>query len=271
MKNLKFSISQLIIDENQFSINDFDGLERDYVDTDTIGNDKDEKYILKITKCTANRSENRFVEVYQLYGGRFPYPTEIVGEDLNTHPNPRSPGEIELDKQFFALIDCLQQRIYISDQQRKYSFCDWLGNKINKLVEIKSIINEKDFINKIRSIDKVYLSVEPNLLNSYAGTLSNEFVDHIYRFGADRAKIEFQYNQTKISEQIKTRLESIFKQQETAKNLVVIGRDDKGFESIFNSGEIISKIGVDVEEDPVSKLAIAEYVFPALIEKIKNV
>lgn len=271
MKNLKFSISQLIIDENQFLIKDFDGLEKDSIDTDTIGTDKDEKYILKITKCTVNRSENRFVQIYQLYGGRFPYPTEIVGEDLNTHPNPRSPGEIELDKQFFALIDCQEQRIYISDQQRKYSFCDWLGNKISKDVEIKSIIEEKEFVEKIRNIDRIYLSVEPNLLNSYAGTLSNELVNNIYGFGADRARIEFQYNQTRISDQIKSKLQQAFNQKETSKNLVVIGRDDKGFESIFNSGEIISKISVDVEEDIVSKLAIAEFVFPALIDKIKNV
>lgn len=54
------------------------------------------------------------------------------------------------------------------------------------------------------------------------------------------------------------------------KSVVVIGRSEEEFESIFNSKEIVNKISIEVEFPAKSKIIDAEITFRLLIKKIQE-
>lgn len=275
-KDLKFSVSQLIIDGKDFDTSIFSKIKSSDVEIfDIAKKNKNEKEVLSIKKIEKTMREERFITIYSNEGNKFPYSDKVIDCDdcnkLKERKNPRSSNEIELDDQFFVLIDTQTQRIFISDQRRKISFSSWLQKKIEKTVIIKSIILEEQFIEKIRSVNKISFSLAPCLLNSQnEDTLSNKLVEDIYGFGAEKASIELFYKDTRITDKIIKKITSLIGRKNEFENITVIGRSDENFESIFNINEIISKILISIDIRDESKLLDKETIFSALISKIKQ-
>ncbi|EKE18532.1 MAG: hypothetical protein ACD_9C00304G0002 [uncultured bacterium] len=145
------------------------------------------------------------------------------------------------------------------------------SEKIDKEVVIKSIIQEEQFLEKIKSINKISFTVAPTLFNSTSeDVLSNNLVRDIYGFDADRANIELSYNNTSITDRIKQKFNSLIGRKSEFENIVVIGQSDENFESIFNLREIASNIYLEIEVDKESKQLDYESVFSLLILKIKE-
>ena len=270
-KTLKFTVNQLIVNSSRFDLVAFKDLENTYTDTLKVNHtSKEKEEILSVTKITKATIDARFIAIYFNDGNKFPYTNKVIDSDLNEHANPRSPDEIELDDQFFLLVDVQSQRIFMSDQRRKTSVISWLNSKIKKKIEIKPIINEDEFIQKIKSVNKVCFTVVPNLFNlKNENILSNELVQDIYGFGAEEGHIELSYNDAKITEKILDKLKALIGQKKDFKSITVIGRGDENFVSIFNIEEIINAIYIDINCDNESRLLDEKNVFAALIDKIK--
>ena len=247
-KPLKFSIFQLIVEtETPFTVKTFSSIEEQKLETFEIG-PKEDKETLSIKRVNKECFENRFIAFYFNEGSKFPYsPTVIDTTDLIEKENPRPAEDIELDDQFFVLIDVSSQRIYLSDQRRKGTFTTWLKEKIGKETHIKSIINEEEFLNKIKSVNKISLSIVPNLFNtSSQDTLSHNLARDIYSFGGEKAKLEIEYNNTRMTDIIKNKFNQVLGKKNDFQEITIIGRSDEGFESVFNLEEVYSKLVIDV-------------------------
>ena len=270
-KTLKFTVSQLIINSSHFDLSTFSDLKDADLDTYKVVHKEGEKEeILSITKFTKALEEERFITIYFNEGNKFPYTDKVIDSNLEEHDNPRSAEEIELDNQFFVLIDVKTQRIFMSDQRKKTSFISWLNEKMKKEIVIKPIISEKEFIQKIKSINKICFTVVPNIFNSQnKDILSNKLLQDIYGFDAEEGHIELSYNDAKISEKIINKLKALFGRKEEFKEITVIGRSDENFESIFNINEIINAIYIDIDCSNETKLLDEKNVFAVLINKIK--
>ena len=272
-KPLKFSIFQLIIEtESPFTVETFSSINDSDLETFEIG-PKEEKETLQIKRVNKECFEDRFITFHFNEGNKFPYsPTVIDATDLTEKENPRPAEDIELDDQFFVLMDVSSQRIYLSDQRKKGTFSAWLKEKINKETHIKSIINEEEFLNKIKSVNRIYLSVVPNLFNtSSQDILSHNLARDIYSFGGEKARLEIEYGNTRMTDIIKDKFNQVLGRKGDFQEVTIIGRSDEGFESIFNLDEVISKLVIDVSVQEKTNLLDPTIVFNILIDKIKSI
>lgn len=273
-KPIKFYVHQLIIDESSapFTASSFESISESDTETFDMQTVDGEKEILSVKKITKTiYEENRFIGLAFDQGEKYPYSPKVVNKELDEEDNPRSVEQIELDQQFFALIDVQTQRIWISSQQKKNSIVFWLKEKIKKEVIIKSIINDGEFIQKIKSVKEISFTVVPDLFNSEnRDTLSSHLVQDILGFGAKKAKLLLEFNNSQISDKIKTKLNDLLGRKHEFKDITVIGRSDEDFESTFNLEEITSKVIIDVPTNEIHKLFEAGHVFDGLIKKIKG-
>jgi len=273
-KNLKFSGHQLIISgSTPFASICFAAIQDSNTEHFDIKISEDKIETLSIKKVVKQTHEDRFISVYFNYGEKYPYsPTvaTVVGENFQELNNPRTPEQIELNDQLFVLIDLNTQRIWLSDQRQKNTVADWIKNKIGAEVSIKSIINESEFIDKIKSVQEISFAVVPNLFSS-AGqdTLSKHLVQDIYGFGADKARIQLLYKNTLITDIIKKKFYELIGRKNEFQDITVIGRSDDGFNTVLNLEEVVSKISIDVGSDNKSKLFNPDEVFNTLINRIK--
>ena len=270
-KALKFTVNQLIINSSRFDLDTFSDLKGADLDTHKVAHKEDDKEeILSIKKITKTIEDERFITVYFNEGSKFPYTDKVIDSKLDEHTNPRSPEEIELDNQFFVLIDVQTQKIFMSDQRKRSAFSSWLNEKIKKQIEIKPIISEEEFIQKIKSINKIYFTVVPDLFNyTNEDILSNKLVQDIYGFGAEEGRIELSYNDARMTDKILNKLKALIGRKRDFKDITVIGRSDDNFESIFNIDEIINSIYIDIDCNDEVKLLDEKNVFAVLINKIK--
>lgn len=276
MKNkpLKFSIYQLIIEgESPFSAETFSEIKDHELEPFDICRSKEEKETVSIKIINKNYVDERFICFYFNEGNKFPYsPTVIDTSDLQEKENPRSPEDIEMDDQFFVLIDIYFQRIYLSDQRRRGTLNSWLKEKIKKEIMIKSIINEEDFLSKLKTVNKIYFSVVPNLFNtSSEDILSHNLAVDIYGFEAEKAILELDYNDLSITEGIKNKFATILGRRSEFQEVTIIGRSEEGFESMFNLEEVVSRIVIDISTQKQINLLDSGLVFGLLISKIKSI
>lgn len=270
-KQLKFSVNYLIIDGSECDISDFTDLqEEDLVKHDITHREDKITETLAIKKVAKKCIDNRFVTFYFNQGSKYPYPDTVINTELKESKNPRDPDQIELDDQFFALIDIKNQRIYLSDQRKRYIISDWLKNKLEKEITIKSIIEEQEFINRLKSVNAISFTLVPNLFNSASEeVLSKSLVDDIYGFGADKAKLELSYKDGNVTDKIKAIFNSLLNRKNEFETITVVGRNDENLESVFNLDEIVNKLSIEVNDFEESKLLNPDTVFVALIDKIK--
>ncbi len=273
-KPLKFSGNRLVLNNQPtFSVFDFDDIRDSNTEHMDIKISEKETETISIKKITKQIHEDRFISLYFNYGNKYPYSQKVAkldGEELEEIDNPRSPELIELSDQLFVLIDAKLQRIWLSNQRQRNEIAKWLKEKINKDVNIKSIINETEFIDKLKSVQEISFTVLPDLFNSAdQQTLSSHLAQDIFGFGAEKAKVQLLYKNSSITDKIREKFNGLLAKKDNFQEIAVIGRSDEGFDTVFNLEEVVSKVTVNVGYDETSKHLNPESVFDALKQKIK--
>ena len=263
MKNKIFSIARLTIGDVNFTLQDFSSIESEY-------NEELKEQNRLIKKELFN--DNRFISLYFEEGSVNPRPDQV--HNIKTHNeenNPRTPDQIERDSQSFFLIDIIKQKIFISDFRKKKMLEEWLSGKTQKQVLIRNIIDKEEFLNKIQSIDTIYLSAVPNLF-SQEGILSEELTKDHHNYGQAikhiGVKITFEKS-TLLPEKLKTRIQDFFNYRANNQldKLEVSGRYDEKFERVFNAEGIIDKIEIQISPEK-NGLFDSKKVFKNLIKEI---
>ncbi len=275
-KTLIFSANQLIATDNDPNFNrielaTFDGIDsEDLESTEITRRESGEKETLEVRKIIKIIYEERFIGIYQQEGKKYPYSPVVVDSSHTEQTNPRNPDQIEFSSQLFALIDTLTSRIYISDQRKKNVICDWISKKINKTITVKAILDESEFIARIKKIESITIATLPDLFNSTLGTtLSSHLVQDIYGFEADRASLKFEYNLKSPSDRVKERIKNLIGQKSDYTQITVVGLDDGGMENILNLDGITSNIELKVAVDENQMVSMPGMAFEGLISIIK--
>ncbi len=267
VKQVSFSANQMIVDDNRF-VFDFSGrIPGSHTEPFKI-----DQEVISIRIFKKVEFESRFIGLYFQEGEKWPYsPMVVDSASLKEHDNPKSPEEIETNDQVFALIDANTQIIYISDQRRVNTLIGWLAEKTGAEVVIKPLFDKEEFINKIKSVSEVSLTVVPNLFNQYdSQLLSAKLSEDIYGFGADEATLILRYKRGMTIGSVKDKMRSIIGKKSTFEKLTIVGRTADDFSSVFNTDGVVNKISVDgVTDDKTGKL-YENNLFESLITKIKQ-
>lgn len=241
-KQITFSISQFILNDASFSINDFSLIKDETKYPNYIGND-----LISVDIIKKSLYHNRFVFFTFNLHEKYPYSEKVLATKdgiVEEKDNPRPSSEIELKEIFFVLLDVDSQRIYLSNRQKGSHFCDFLSKNNIKNSVIKPIIQEYDFMKKIKSIKEITFTVENNNLARQSDILSKNLSEDIYGYQADEATLSLRYKKTKTIDKIKDKLSNIIDNKGLYKNLTIIGRDGSEFEKVFNLDGVMSRITV---------------------------
>lgn len=276
-KDLRFDIKQLIINANgdPFILSDFEPIDDQYSEPLVIKSNQDgEEQVERVEKVTKEIHHSRFITLYFKSGNMGPYPDKVIDvndENLSEVDNPRNPEQIELDNQFFVVIDVERQLIYISNLKKKGFISKWLTEKLDRASYIKSIIKKEDFIDNIETVDEINFTLEPDLFDlSETGSLNEVLAKHLFNYSADVIRVEMKYKSTTLSSRLKSLIKGdFFDKQSQYKNLSIVGRtSDAKFERTFNLREVSERILINVDiEDRISMFDPSK-VFAALINKI---
>jgi hypothetical protein len=270
-KSFNFSVYQLIVDGQSFSRDTFSALQSEEIDKFKFTNIEQQEEVLNVKKIFKNDIDDRFISIYFLEGAKYPYSETVVNDELEESENPRHPDQIEMDDQLFALIDIERQRVYISDGRRKHLVSSWLSNKVEKEITIKSIMDEDEFIERLKTISEIQFTLLPDLLTGASNVpLARALLEDIYGYGADKAKLKLQYENTRVTDTIKEKIRNLLSDRGTFQSIVVIGHDEEDFESVFNLEKIVSKQSVILTGLDESELINPSTLFSSLVSAIKS-
>lgn len=269
MKKVTFSVNQLIIDDQAFDLSFFDSVPDKCKDPLIIS-----KEVVSIKVFEKKVFDNRFVGLYFEEGEKYPYSPKVIETSsgkLEEIDNPKSIDEIELDDQFFALVDSRTQIIYASDQRRVAGLIEWISEKSDSNIVIKPLFEEKDFIDKIKSVSEISFTVVPNLFNQYdPQLLSAKIAEDIYGFGADEATLSLKFKKNGQIARIKNKIEGVMGRSADYEKLTIVGRINDNFESVFNINGIVNKVVASATLDINTKKINESELFDSLINKIKQ-
>jgi hypothetical protein len=182
--------------------------------------------------------------------------------------NPRKKYQIELKNQFFGLYDFNNHILFLNNAKKKIFLQKLLEESIQKEVCIKNLYKTIDeFIEQIDQIDRIKLIAYRDLFSCHSDLFNG--TKDFFGFGEpEDFTIEAGYNRRKnfdIVERLK-KFQQI-KNDGCIRSLVCIGRDDKGFETIFNTDTFSQKIEINVSQND-EKLFDESEVKDKLIEEI---
>lgn len=262
-RKINFYKYQIIV-KDDIKLSFLDVLEDSNIEPQVINDE-----IIKIEDFKKTRFSDRFWGLYFQSGDLFNYSPKIIDTEdkLRKKKNPRKNTQIELDKQFFFLVDRMDGCIYLSDNKQKTFIKKWLSDKTGYYIELKIIIDEKRFKEKLDRISEINFTLknERTLFNNTP--LNRKLLDDLYNYEADAINVSLKYNQ-KITQRIRDRYEMLLGEKEHYKTIQIIGKDDKGVDLIFNPKGILSRISSDEFLENDTKKFKQEDVFNNLIVKI---
>ena len=265
----KFSIVRLNTEDRSFGIDRFFSIQSEegkpHPSKDDIG-----KNILIQSKIF----NNRFFSLYFEEGNALPRAETVYDSDVSKDvENPRHSNQIERREQTFILIDSKTQKVFLSNFGKKQKVIDYLKEKlVVEELDIKNIIDRNNFTEQIKKVERIYFAASPGLFTA-EGILGEVLSRNINNYGVDIKKLGLyiKFDKDSVTQKLKGLIEKLLDQQEghLIDKLEVCGRSDENFERVFNTGEIIDKIEIDVEPKE-SGMFDRKVVFEALIQTIEK-
>lgn len=212
---------------------------------------------------------------YARYGKAMPY-SPVVFNTVNEteEPNPRTADQVEPAKQLFGLYCPTKKILYFSSSKKTNVLTEYLKAKLSSDVVIKPFYkNPDEFISQIRGIDKIKFVVKRNLFNN-SGEIMKIFPSPVDLYGLgipESFSLEANFHNVNITNEFIDNFKKMigWKNGCEADSLLCIGRDENGFETIFNVDSFIQKISVSATKDNEG-MFIEHDVQAALISKLKG-
>ncbi len=195
--------------------------------------------------------EDRFYWFYSNYGKAMPHRDIVIdipsGSELQ---NPRTTQQVEPNSQLFAIYDSSSSLFYISNLQRKGFLKEFLTQFTVEEVVIKNIYkNINDFIDVINTLETIKFTGSRDLFNR-EGDLFSSLRD-IFGYGEpEEFSIEAKYR-TPMKDALKREILRLAGYQSSGdiRTMVCIGKDERGFETVFNTNNFINKISIPLQKD----------------------
>lgn len=216
--------------------------------------------------------EDRFYWFYSNFGKVMPHRNIII--DTSTQQelqNPRTEEQIEPNDQFFAVYDSEASIFYISNLKKKSFITSFLKDFSDQEIFIKNIYKSIDeFLGIIKSLENIKFTGERDLF-SRDGDLFTP-LKNIFGYGEPEVfSIEAKYC-TPMKDTLKREILRLAGYQGSGdlKTLVCIGKDEQGFETVFNTNNFINKISIQLQKDSQS-LFLPEEVKEQVVKKLKEI
>lgn len=202
-------------------------------------------------------------------GTTMPRNPKVINLDTSAkEENPRQPNQIEPKDSFF-LIDFNTGFLWLSDSRKKATILDFLKNKFKSINFVsKDVYDEKQFIDTIKTLDSIKLSIVPNLF-APTNTLSEKLVDEINGYGATTAVLQLQYKDKFVGNDLAAKIDSLFKDKTNFSGITISGRDAKNLGILFNINSFSRKIDFKSSIDE-NGLFNPDNVFSQLIYHIEH-
>lgn len=238
---MEFSSCYLSINDRTPTKKDFEKIEQNFAKK--IG----KNYFLVSTELTKD-----FFWLSARYDSKIPRSDIVVNvRDFSLEDNPRKEDQVEPRKQFFSLYDFNRDVLYVSSLKNKNIFEEIINLYTVDVISIKNIIKDIDeFYAQISSIQKIcFSSVKRDLFSSH-GLLQQSLCDNYAMEEPEYFSIEAIYKKS-LDSKIKNVISCLRQQksQGKLKKIIIQGKDDQGFEKIFNEGTFVNKINVDYSSD----------------------
>lgn len=198
--------------------------------------------------ATIDKENERFIRLIFSTGSVYPLPPNVISiENGKTSRNRRKNTEIE-PKFSYGIMDTKTGEVWL--QYNKNSiFKEALTHFYsNEHIEIKQILDEKQFQESINEIREIKLSVLPYTL-PYLGSLTESLQQDIYQYGASSAEIIFRYKEKLTVKNVKRTVKKLITNKFEFKKLVIAGRNTDNLEMVFNTNTVSSKIRVVCSTD----------------------
>lgn len=247
MSRIQFAELQVVIDCNHPTIQNFE-----YVDLNLV-----EKFPLNGTIYLISTSivKEEYFWFHARYGKQIPRSDTIV--DAKTYLeelNPRTKNQFEPSNQLFGLYSISKQTLFLSSIGKKDMVRSYLESILKKDVVIKSFYTSiEEFVKKVKRIDKVRLVAKRDMA-SESFDFFKIFRTPVDPFGfgiSPQFSLDIVVHGMKITTKVIARLKEMVNWQEKGeiKTLVCVGRDDRGFESIFKVRNFVQKVAIDATKD----------------------
>ena len=262
-KDLTFSTFQLFINECLAELKNFN------VNDKWNQNFPDENQIIHNVICKI--MNERYFTLYDNFGSPNPRPNHIFDIPTKTKiVNPRKNSQAELKNQLFCLYDTNTKILYLNNSHKKSFIYKYLRSILSQEIIIKNIYkNIDEFVNTLKSLDEIKFTAHRDIFSSQI----NSFKNIKDLFGIDEPEsftISAKYK-VSVHENIKRTIEKFKNEQIQAPNscLTCIGKDEHGFEQIFNENTFSKTISVILAQNE-EKLLNPKSVFEELIRKIES-
>lgn len=214
---------------------------------------------------------DKYVWLYFEYDNRRLYGENVLDTDKGVmHKNRRPKKNVELKQQLFVVIDIEQERIYSSDSQKKTLIKNYLLDVTNVKIDIKRVYSSlDDFEMNVKMLKKVKLTMLNNMTNNLDP--QSIFVRETNKFGLDLPKrlcLQAEYDGVMVNK-VRKVVENLRRKKDQGyyNDVVLIGTDEEGFESIFDFNHLTKNIQIDVhknEDDRFDELEVKKEIIRKL-------
>lgn len=244
--SLKFSKLHLIVDSNVPTLQQLQTIFG--APTRNFSQGKTE-YIID-----SNIENDNYFWLYAKYGATHPHSPVIFDIQKEAEEqNPRSDVQLEPNNQLFALYCKAEKVLYLSNATKKELLEYYFSQTVKKPVTIKRFFqNYEEFIERIAQIKSIKLVAKPDLFSSRSGVMSIlPNPADLYGLGiAARFKIESTFEGVSPTDKFKEIFSRVvkWKTEEMLESLVCVGKDDKGFETVYNVDAFTQKIEIPAKK-----------------------
>ncbi|QZE15378.1 hypothetical protein K4L44_05965 [Halosquirtibacter laminarini] len=247
-KDIKLKAFQLIIDS--------DSIKRDDI---IISNEPDvlEKNSRSIKyNYLFNKNEDVLL-IDEAIAAKYPYSKDAY--DFENHIECETPYDSSVspfDEHNYYIIDIKNSTLWISDIRRDKIFKDILKQicRSNNIC-IKNIYNKEQFIQALRSLNTLKMSVTPSSLLFSNNSLNEALSQDVFMYDAADIEIKLKYadlslkrNQVSGFFSKKDKLEELLNDS-SVKSLLICGKDKDNRAIFFNSNAISEELRLRVEID----------------------
>lgn len=162
--------------------------------------------------------------------------------------NPKKETEIELLKQLFAYYDYKTNLLYLSDVRNRKHFEDIIHEITGENFLLKGIYEEKEkFLELLSNVEEIKFTTKNNIFsgNSRKRNSLKEFIGtpEIPDLTLDIKANSHSFNPVKL-------VNDLMKEEDDCaiSGLLIRGKDESGFELVYNQETFIKKITVDAEK-----------------------
>ena len=234
---ITFTECELVINETEIpKLNIFENKLEDCYDVDNLS---------YIVNCEI--IDEQFFWMHIRYGKAKPYSDEVLNtETKEIMQNKREPNEAELRNQLFCMYVPRRAILYMSDFRKNTFLATYLKARFNNEFIIKKyFINPEEFVKEITSIQSLkFAGLDKNLFNNSVFSEVGDVLGYgqPIKFTIEAKIKDYNFDPKKCLNFLMFWKSK--KEEQQIDKMICVGKDDRGFEKIFNLDTYLKRIQI---------------------------